>query len=63
MYNSYYEQPEPSEAEQNLFDRFADEHPDWTNQQVWDAVDEELEARRDFADEYAAEQMRDLGEY
>ena len=63
MYDTYYEPPEPSQAEQELFDRFADKYPDWTDQQLWDAVDEELEARRDFADEYAAEQRRDFGEY
>ena len=63
MYDSYYEQPEPTQAEQDLFDSFADKHPDWTDQQLWDAVDEELEERRYSARDYAYEQMRDLGEF
>lgn len=61
MYDSYYEPPEPSEAEQALFDRFSDEHPEWTNQQLWDAVDKELEEREE--DMYYAEQLRDFGLY
>jgi len=63
MYDTYYEPPEPTRAEQYLFDRFADKYPDWTDQQLWDAVDEELEASADFAREYRFEQMRDLGKY
>ena len=55
----YYEPPEPSDAEQRVFDAVEERHPEWTAQQIWDEVDRLRDEAEIDAAEAFAEWLRD----
>jgi hypothetical protein len=59
MSDFYYEPPEPTHWEQDMFDRVSDRHPEWSDQRVWDEVDRLIEDAQESAAEARAERMRE----
>lgn len=56
----------PSAAEEAAYERIADEHPDWTDEQVWGEMEQQAEAEAEAYWEARAEQYAEnnmFGDY